>query len=213
MVKAKFSKNYWAVQGRIKRLPKLMLDRLEGYAKRDAVGVIDEFQRGLEERSLRLKPLEPSTVQRKAAVGLEHPDHPLWGFGLSESRSYVNMMEVKKVGKAYVVRPKNRFHHGKRKPGDSGERKIRLRDLFDVHEYGATIIGAFGHMGQIVRIPARPAFRYAYRRYMADKAKRDPAKEVKAAIVRYVNTGDRKALERIRAKEQEAQARIDEASD
>jgi len=213
MVKAKFSMNYRAIQARIRRLPKILTDRLEGYAKRDAVGVVREFQQGLEERSLRLKPLEPSTVQRKAALGLEHPDHPLWGLGLEERRSYVNMMEVKRVGKAWIVRPKNRFHHGKRKPGDPGERKIRLRDLFDVHEYGATVIGAFGHKGQVVRVPARPAFRYAYRRYMAGRASRDPAGEVKQAIVRYVQTGDRKALARIEAKEQEAQARIDEAGD
>ncbi len=200
MVKAKFSKNYHAVNSRVRRLPKLMIKQMEAHALRDANGVIKEFRDGISNDGLMLKRLRPLTIESKTRRGLEAPETPLYAMGLGDSRSYANMLHVKKVGdRMYVVRPKPGYHHGKRWPGDQAKKQIKLKDLFDVHEYGAVINNAFGR-GLIVRIPPRPALRFAYRKYIRRRARQDPAVAVRVAIAKYVRMGDKVALQRIEPK-------------
>ena len=74
-----------------------------------------------------------------------------------------------------------------------------LSVLFDVHEYGAVITNGFGR-GIYIRIPPRPALRYAYRKYMAAKAKNDPSPQIGKAIVAAVQHGDQDAIARIAKK-------------
>ncbi len=202
MIKAKFSTNYWAVQSRIRRLPRLMIKQMRAHARRDARAVIQEFRRGIAEDSLRLRRLRPKTIERKEGKGFEQPDTPLYGLGFADKRSYVNMLHVVHVGqRMFVVRPKAGYHHGKRYPGDPDPKPktIKLKDLFDVHEYGTIIHNAFGR-GLTVRIPPRPALRFAYRRYLRRRAKEDPAAAVRAAIAKYIQAGDTEALIRIHKK-------------
>jgi hypothetical protein len=112
------------------------------------------------------------------------------------------MMEVAKVGdRMWVVRPKRGNHHPD--PDRPDAKPISLRALFDVHEYGTTISNGFGR-GIVIRIPPRPAMRYAYRRYMAERAKQDPALRMRAAIARFIRLGDAAALSRIARKMERA---------
>lgn len=200
MVKAKFSKHYEAVRSRVRRLPKLMIKQMEAHARKDANAVIKEFRDGISNDGLMLRRLRPLTIESKTRRGLGEPTFPLYALGLGNSRSYVNMLHVKKVGdRMYVVRPRPGYHHGKRWPGDQAKKQIKLKDLFDVHEYGAVINNAFGR-GIVVRIPPRPALRFAYKKYIRRRAREDPAVAVRVAIAKYIRAGDTVALKRIEAK-------------
>jgi len=200
MVKAKFSKHFEAVKSRVRRLPKMMIGHLKAHARKDANGVIEEFKDGIANDSLRLERLRPATIESKERHGLGQPTTPLFGLGLEDRRSYVNMLHVRKVAeRMYVVRPKPGYHHGKTEPGDPPKKAVKLKDLFDVHEYGALIANAFGK-GIVVRIPPRPALRFAYKKYIRRRAREDPAVKVRAAIARFVNAGDAGALQRIESK-------------
>jgi len=199
MVKAKFSKHYEAVRSRVRRLPKLMVKQMQAHARRDANAVIKEFRDGISNDAVMWRRLRPVTLERKTRRGREAPETPLYGLGM-EARSYVNMLHVKKVGdRMYVVRPKPGYHHGRRWPGDQAKKQIKLKDLFDVHEYGAVINNAFGK-GIVVRIPPRPALRFAYKKYIRRRARQDPAVAVRVAIAKYIRMGDTVALKRIEAK-------------
>lgn len=198
LVKPIFSQNYWAVQKRVQRLPRVLIGKLKAAAKTDAQNVITVFQQGIETRSLHLQALRPRTIEEKERKGFLLPLHPLYGVGLEDERSYINMLEVVNKGdRMWVVQPKKGYHH--KDPDHPEKRELLLKDLFDVHEYGTVITNGFGK-GIFIRIPPRPALRYAYRKYMAAKAKEDPSVKVRAAIAQHVQDGDRQALARISAK-------------
>ncbi len=195
-----FSAHFEAVRSRIRRLPRLGIELMEAGARGACLAVRDRFQEGLERDDLRLRRLKPRTVASKEARGLDRPEHPLYALGLDEPDSYANSQEVAKVGEhRWVLRTRDVWHHGKRRPGDREQRRIRLSDLFDVHEYGVTITNGFGR-GVLIRIPARPARRYAYRRVARGLQKRETAYAARRAMARYVRQGDRLALARVHAK-------------
>ena len=82
VIRANFSTNYWAKIKRIQRLPRLYEETVDTYVRRDAVGVIDEFEKGLMKRTFRLEPLKPETVERKRRMGFPKPLNPLGLFSL-----------------------------------------------------------------------------------------------------------------------------------
>jgi hypothetical protein len=198
MVKPKFSPNYWAVRKRIQRLPRLVIGQMKAKAKHDAQRVIEVFQDGISQQNLRLQRLKPATIKKKAERGWMQPTTPLYGIGFDDSNTYVNMLEVVNVGdRKWAVRPKKGLH--RIDPDEPQKKRIPLKVLFDVHEYGATITNGFGR-GIFIRIPPRPALRYSYRRYMAMRMKEDPSVKVRVAIAKYVQEGDASALARIEKK-------------
>ena len=188
MVKVKFSQNYWAKRKRIQRLPKIMTNLANTTSKKDAIGLIRVFREGIKKNAFRLKPLQPKTVERKRARGLSRPKTPLYAFGEDEKNSYLNMLRIRRLKKGYRVAPSWAKHH---------ESQLKLRDLFVVHEFGTVIRQTRGGSEVIIRIPPRPAFFYAFRRFMAQRKKADEAKEVKQAITEYVQTGKRNLLKKI----------------
>jgi len=201
MISVKYSASKKAVEARIHRLPQMMIGQMKAHALHDAKSVIENFKYGISNRLFRLKSLKPTTIASKVARGFEKPDVPLYGLGEEERDSYINCLHVRNIGnRLYSVEPRNDWHHGKRTADDSPEHKIRLKDLFDVHEYGTVINNAFGRKGLMVRVPPRPALRYAYKAYMAYKKKTDPEFAVRIAIAKYVRSGDREALARIARK-------------
>lgn len=193
MIGFKYSKNYKAAGSRIHRLPKLVGPKMDTYIKKRAERLVELFHDGIKQRKLRLKPLTENTIKRKERLGYSEPETPLYGVGDDDPRhTYANMMKIRRRLKGtqirYTVAPSNAKHHGS---------KLRLRQLFVVHEYGTTINNAFGVSGRVVRIPPRPAFRYAYRRLMAEMARQDPVPKVRAAMAKLVKTGDQAALKKI----------------
>jgi hypothetical protein len=197
----KYSTTYAAQMARIRRLPQKYDEVIRGALLRDARGIVQEFRDGILHKTFRLTPLKPATIDRKASKGAEHPTFPLYDVGPGDERSYVNMMVVSKVKNGYVVRPNPRaLHHS---------RKIKLKDLFVVHEYGATIKQWRGGKLILIRIPPRPAFELAYARYMRKRSKMEPApaKEVKRAITEYITTGQERLAAKIREQKVEGMMR------
>lgn len=188
MVKVKFSQKYWAKRKRIQRLPKIMIKVADITSKKDAIGLIRTFREGIIKNSFRLKALQPPTVMRKRAKGLPKPKTPLYGFGELKDKSYLNMLRIRRLKKGYRVAPSWAKHH---------ESKLKLRDLFVVHEFGTVIRQERGGKEILIRIPPRPAFFYAFRRHMARRKKADEAKEVGRAITQYVMTGKQNLLNKI----------------
>lgn len=201
-MKKPWSTSTSAIASRIRRLPKMATDLIEASAKRDAEALVKAFHDGVKKDELGLLPLKDATISRKEAMGFDKPESPLYGLGDEFIQgTYCNMMEVVKdtAARKYVVKPRDDYHYSvsEGKDGQTIVRdKIKLRDLFIVHEYGTTISNGFG-MGILIRLPPRPAFRYAYEKFMDRKRKSDPAKKVKQAIIKYVRTNDARAMELI----------------
>jgi len=179
---AKFSTNYWAKMKRIQRLPKLGNDIMFGVTKKDALGVIKEFHDGIKRNSLGLDPLQQSTVNKKASAGNKRPENPLYAYGDEETlKSYVNMMRIRKLKNGWKVAPSWAKHHTR----GSNQKQLELRHLFQIHEYGCTIDrGNF-----LIQIPPRPAFLFAYRKWMSKRRKNENTIEVKKAMTEYINKG------------------------
>jgi len=191
------------IASRINHLPKMALDLIEASAKRDAEALVKTFHDGIKEGKMDLLPLKDATISRKEAMGFDRPESPLYGLGDDFLQgTYSNMMEVVKDEsvKKYVVKPKEGYHYSQHENKDGSTRivrdKIKLRDLFIVHEYGTTISNGFGR-GILIRIPPRPAFRYAYDELMDKKRRYDPADKVRKAIMDFVRRNDKKAMEKI----------------
>ena len=179
MIKAR-SDSIAAVRKRIERLPKLTGDALESYAKKNALALVRLFHDGIKKDQLGLWPLKDRTIATKAAAGFEEPESPLYGAGDEEpDRSYSNMLEATRGTKAWFVRPKSGYHWSKK-----GRKRIKLADLFSIHEYGATIMNGFGK-GIIIRIPPRPALTYAYKKLLGKLKREEPSKKVREAMVKH----------------------------
>jgi hypothetical protein len=177
MIRAKYSTTYAAKMARIRRLPVLLPEAVETWAKYVAEELVRRFHDGIKYDRLGLEPLRPRTISRKAALGYDRPGTPLYGMGDSEAeRSYINMLRIRKAGRKYTVAPSRAMHW---------DRKVSLKRLFEVHEYGATITDGFGK-GIFIRIPPRPALRKAYGSLVRWMSRREPAKEVRARMAAYV---------------------------
>jgi hypothetical protein len=182
------SKTAEAVRARIRRLPKLMTMAIEAKAKKDAIAVITEFHDGIKESRYGLMPLASATIAAKSRAGYSDPEAPLYGKGDdAQPKSYMNMLRLRKMAKAWKVVPSKGWHWS---------RKIKLADMLKVHEYGCTITNGFGK-GITIRIPPRPALRYAYRAVMYRRTKNDPARELREAALKLVKKGDETALRKI----------------
>ena len=191
MIKPVFSSHFEAVKSRLKRLPKLLTSEVENLSYADAVRLIYLFKDGIRNERFSLKALKPNTVKSKISAGYAEPTHPLFGESYKKEL-FNNMMEVVREKTRWVVRPKNKDHF---------KAKIKLDILFDVHEYGATIQGnTFGHPS-VIRIPPRPAFRYAYDKLLLEKLKSDDALKLRDRIVRYIVDGTWNATSRQKLKE------------
>lgn len=188
-MKIEFSNSYYAKLNRLKRLPIMMEGIINTYAKRDAEETIKEFKKGIKANNFRLEPLKPRTIAQKSSMGYEKPRTPLYGAGEQEDKSYINMMQIRKIKKSknqvsYKIYPSWAKHH---------KAKISLKDLFIIHEYGTTIRTKKG----TIRIPARPAFFSAYRRYLNKRSRLDRATEIKKAITKYINTAREDLIKKI----------------
>ena len=181
-----YSNKLAAIQKRIERLPEFVIGIMRTYSKKDAEGLVKTFQEGIRENKFGLIPLSPNTVARKK--GMPSPDTPLFGAGDTKKNSLINALQIKKLRNGYQVKGRRARHHTS---------KLSLEALLDVHEFGCIINNAFGIPGRLVRIPPRPAFRYAYRDYMKYRSRQDYSRKVKMAIVRWINKAQSDELEKL----------------
>jgi hypothetical protein len=177
----KYSDSYKAKRQRIKRLPVLMNDAISGLTKKDLIGIRNIFHDGIMFNKLSLEKLADITIQSKRKKGFSKPSSPLYGKGDdNKERSYSNMLNITKRGNSWKLYPSTRMHW-------SG--KIKLSDLFMIHEHGAIIKQKRGEETVLIRIPPRPALMISYRRYMIQKRRnsKEQSKEVKRAMTDYIN--------------------------
>lgn len=176
MLKRRLSNSFHAKRARITRLPQIFNRLVEAKLKRDAAGIIEMFQEGIRDNSFRLERLKPATIARKAAQGYRKPRAPLYGKGDDHRDSLINMWYFVKIKNGWRVRPRNAQHHS---------RRIKLKDLWIVHEEGRTIQTARG----VINIPARPAWERAQQRYLKARLREENAEEVRKAIREVMRTG------------------------
>jgi len=190
----KFSNKYEAKKKRIANLPKIQGEICMALLKKDADGLVKEFHNGIKNNTLDLEPLAPATIQYKTDNNLPRPEAPLYAHGDDEKdRSYVNMLQVKKLKNCYKVVPSKKKHHTSDLPLDV---------LLQIHEYGAIIkvtekmrgyLHSIGiHLSPTkttITIPPRPAFLNAYNRVVEKRMKdsRETSAEVQKAMAKLIN--------------------------
>lgn len=192
-VKAKFSKNFQAVQSRLRRLPKLVGDTLDTFAKRDCVRVIVEYQKGIQRDLFPIDRLHDQTVRIKSEKGYQQPATPLYGAGEEEKDSLYNALAIRKIKNGYRLYVRWAKHH---------ESDLQLRDLLNIHQRGALIMvtdkmRAYLHWIGIhlradtflIRIPPRPVLDMAIIKALEMRRREDPAKQIKQAMSEYIKTG------------------------
>lgn len=186
-IKTEFSSSYKAKKARIQRLPAIAEQIMIGKLKRDAIGLIKEFQKGIRSNNFGLKKLQQATITGKLRKRYDKPETPLYGLGDRSEKSYINMLRMRRIKNGWKVYPSWAKHH---------KSPLALRDLLIVHEYGCTITMK---NGTIVRIPPRPALFKAYDRIMnrMKRDKRETSREVKTAMTEYINTGKKILLDKI----------------
>jgi len=175
-------------QKRIDKLPQYAADSIRLMTKSKARGFIIYWQGMLRTDAYMLRRLKPATVRAKERAGYSRPMTPLYGLGDDDTHTYINMMRLYKLKNGYKVAPGRKGHH---------KSKLKLRDLFVVHEFGCTITNGFG-LGIYIRIPPRPTFYFAYEAYMRKTAKKSGSREVMKAAKQFVNTGHTDLFRRIR---------------
>jgi len=181
-VKVKFSNSFEAKRNRIERLPVMGQNMILGGIKRDCNDIINAFKNGIRENSFGLEPLNENTISQKKGKGFSKPETPLYGKGDDRKRdTYINMLRIKKLNNGYKIYPSN---------GKHWKSKLKLSDLFKVHEYGAVITTAKA----VIKIPPRPALLLAYRKQLSEmkKRKKETSREVKRAMTEYINSGNRR---------------------
>ena len=189
-----FSNSMKAIQKRIKNLPTIALHAVNTIYKKDAVGFIVEFEKGLNSRSFGLTPLKPKTIEKKKKLGLKKPKTELIGRGKDDIDSYINLFRIRKAknGNGWIVTPREDSHY-------SG---VEFKKMFFIHEYGATIEYTNEKGNQVlIRIPPRPAMRKAFNRYLRRYGKKDTIKQVKKAIAQIIKDGKSAAITKIQSQD------------
>ena len=189
MMKVKYSDSYSAKMKRIQRLPKKQGPAISGLTKRDILQIDQIFHDGIKEDTFHLERLAELTIEGKERKGLPKPTAPLHGVGdESDDRSYMNMMVVTKLANAWKLSPSRKMHH-------SG--KLLLKDLFEIHEHGATIRRKTKKGSVLIKIPPRPALMLAYKRWLIKKRKdkKEHSKEVRTALSAMINDGNSELLD------------------
>jgi len=199
MVKPVYSQHFEAVRSRIKRLPQLLQAEVENLSYNDAVRLVELFKDGIKKRNFHtpLKQLKPDTIKSKERRNYVSPENPLYGTFRYKNR-FNNMMGIFRDGQRWIVKPRDgKYHPRKNKDGEAVESTLTLAQMFDVHEYGATIAGKTrSGTAMRIRIPPRPAFRYAYNILMREKARNDDAEKLREKIRVYIDTGRWKSAAR-----------------
>ena len=192
-VKVKFSTHYRAVQSRLRRLPKIVDETLDTFAKRDCARVIKEYQKGIKQDLFPTERLNEKTVEIKAGKGYQQPATPLYGKGEDEKNSLYNALAIRKIKNGYRLYVRWAKHH---------ESNLTLRDLLNIHQRGALIVitdkmRAFLHwLGihlradtYVIRIPPRPVLDMAILKVLEKRRREEPTRKIKQAMSEFIKTG------------------------
>jgi len=193
MFKMKYSKNFKAIQSRLRRLPKLVNSAFETQIKKDAVAVIEEYKKGMRKNNFGLEKLSPVTIEQKENQGLPRPRAPLYGKGDLEKNSLINALSLRRIKNGWKIMRRRAKHY---------KADLPLNVLLAIHEHGAIIqvtdkMRAYLHWIGIhlkkdttaIRLPPRPVYDKAVIRALKKKRAGEPARSVKNAINQLIQTG------------------------
>jgi len=180
----KFSLNHKAILSRIRRLPKLVNDAMDGQTKKDVINVIDEFKNGIKRNNFGLEALSELTIKSKELKGMEKPNAPLYGLGDSKKNSLINALAFRKIKNGYRLYRRRAKHHTANLP---------LNILLAIHEQGALI----KTKNALIRIPPRPVVDKAITRALKKKKKNEPSRSVKKAINKLLKTGNENMFKKL----------------
>ena len=202
MTKINYSTNFQAIQSRLRRIPKLVDETLDSFAKRDAVRVIQIYQDKLKRDKFDVDRLSDATVKIKSEQGLPQPRTPLYGQGENEPDSLYNALAIRKIKGGYRVYVRWAKHHAS---------DLKLRDLLNIHQRGALIMvtdkmrGFLHYLGihlradtVIIRIPPRPILDMAIVAALKMRRKEDPAKIIREAMAEIIKTGKENIFKKYR---------------
>jgi hypothetical protein len=205
MARVKYNSKYNSVRKRLKYVETHIVDFLQAHAMNYAVRFIQIWKEGIKKDNFGLTPLTRThvneegkvvegTVEKKRRmtfkkgrgsgrskidIPYKQPETPLYGAGLDiDQKTYINMLRIFKWSNAYKVMPSWAKHH---------KSDLKLKDLFDVHEKGRTIIRKDG---TAIRIPPRPAFFIAYRRFLAEKRQANAPAKFQRELNKFISTGE-----------------------
>jgi hypothetical protein len=194
MMTVKYGKRYTDFRKRLTYVQSHIKDFLEAHAMNYAVRFIKIFQDGIRRNDFGLFPLKAGTIaakrnmtfkkgrgkgRSKIDVPYKKPETPLYGAGLDiDEKTYINMLRIFKKKDHFLVAPSRAKHH---------KSDLKLKDLFDVHEKGRTIIMP---NGTAIVIPPRPALLRAYIRFLNEKKQSKPAEKFKRELTKYIYTGE-----------------------
>ena len=183
-----------AVRKRIRALPRKVEEMALMVRQRDADAMILAWRSGMVNRTFRLTPLKPATVDAKRRKGYAMPSVPLYGLGMEGPWTYIKALRKYRVTGGWEVRVPASRHHSS---------SLTLDKLLEVHEYGA-VIRSKG--GRTFRIPPRPLFTKAYE-YVTRNIKDDSEQVLKAAW-ELIEDGKSQTLLKIRANAHKMEAMI-----
>lgn len=167
------SVNYSAIRQRIRRLPEMVDIAAETIRKRDAYKMVQYYREGITNGNFPFPSLAPSTIRQKRRKGYAKPENPLYAGGKEIANTLVRNYRVYKMRDGYIVKHTNVKHH---------ESKLSVNHIAKIQEYGLVV-----NNGQaLIRIPPRPAIHMAFKRVMQELSAKDPAKEVRQAVTRYL---------------------------
>jgi len=174
MPKRSLSTNPEAVRSRIRRLPKKVEGIINTFSQKEADEFIRIFQEGLSKNNFRLQALQPETIRRKRRRGFSKPKTRLVAAGTNEKNSLTNALRITrtKAGRNVIMRSAKHW-----------DSKLTLKRLLLVHEFGAVIRKG----GRNIRIPPRPAFLKAFKRFAIRKQRDEPVFKVKREIQEAIN--------------------------
>ncbi len=201
-IKAKLSTNFKAIQSRMRRLPRLVEETLDSFAKRDAIRVIELYQKGLKRNLFGVERLSDATIRIKAEEGMSQPTTPLYGLGDEEPNSLYNALRIRKIKKGWRVYVRWAKHYAS---------DLQLRELLAIHQRGALIsvtekMRKFLHYigihlradTVIIRIPPRPVLDMAIIKALEMRRKEDPAKQIRKAMAEVIKTGKENLFKKYR---------------
>ena len=181
---------------RLKKLPSLYTKMMRGYMAKDAILMINNFQKGLKNQKLGLRRLHDFSVQTKSEKGYSIPDSPLYGVGEDSRYSLYNGLRIREKRNGFQVYPIDQPHNE--------AVGFTVKELFKLHEKGVTLhvtpkMKAYLHWRgfhlkpttNILRIPPRPAFSkaYAITKTEINMNERSRAREIKKVMKDYIEKG------------------------
>ena len=138
----KKSKEWLALKKTLHQAPRVVGPTFTALEKASAEATLKSLKNHLKREDLGLKRLKPATIEAKVRAGLD--TRILMATGEDSSRSMINLIEVKKRGKNFVVGPsKTKKHH-------SG---LSAEAIWEIHTAGAVIDNGVS----VIRIHKRDA--------------------------------------------------------